>query len=99
MSEKTGLAGTPATDALTNAEALADRHGLPGFGVWRAGLERRYTVMPAWYWNGQECRRRYIAHIDTVIDWQRRERKINRGYAGFLGFLAGGRESGNGPRS
>jgi hypothetical protein len=65
------------------AEASASRHGLPGFCAWRAGLERRYTVMPRWYWNEQECRRHYIFQIQAAIDWQERERRIGRGNAEF----------------
>ena len=65
------------------AQAIADRNGLPGFCAWRAGLERRYTVMPPWYWNEQDCRQRYIAHIRTALDWQARENRINRGNVEF----------------
>lgn len=75
--------------ALERAEAVAGRNGLPGFCAWRAGLERRYTVMPPWYWNDQDCRRRYISHVRTAIDWQKREHRINRGNADFLRSLAG----------
>lgn len=64
-------------------ETSASRNGLPGFCTWRAGLERRYTVMPGWYWNEQECRRHYAAHIRSAIDWQTRERRINRGNVDF----------------
>jgi hypothetical protein len=73
---------------LKRAEALANRHGLPNFSAWRAGLERRYSAMPPWYWNDQHCQENYISHIRTAIDWQRRERRINRGNAGFYRSLA-----------
>jgi hypothetical protein len=69
------------------AEAAARRHGLPSFGAWRAALERRYTVMPPWYWNDRHCRENYISHVRAAIDWQQRERRINRGNAAFLGSL------------
>jgi len=78
-----------AQDAFDSAEAAAGCNGLPGFCAWRAGLERRYTVMPPWYWNEQDCRRRYVAHIRTAIDWQKREQRINRGNADFLHSLTG----------
>jgi hypothetical protein len=76
-------------DAFERAQTIADRNGLPGFCAWRAGLERRYTVMPPWYWNQRDCRKRYIAHIRTAIDWQRREHRINQGNAEFQQLLAG----------
>jgi hypothetical protein len=75
--------GGPRDGAFEDAQTIADRNGLPGFCAWRSGLERRYTVMPPWYWNEQDCRRRYIAHIRTTIDWQERENRINRGNAAF----------------
>jgi hypothetical protein len=73
---------------MQRVEAVAGRHGLPSFGAWRVGLERRYTVMPPWYWNDQLCRENYISHIRAAIDWQRREARINRGNAGFYRSLA-----------
>jgi len=77
-----GPAALRATD-VEAAEASASRNGLPGFSAWRAGLERRYTVMPAWYWDEPACRRHYIAHIQSAIDWQEREGRISRGNADF----------------
>lgn len=89
------MAGTAAPDRAgavrqTNieaAEASARHNGLPGYGAWRAGLERRYSVMPRWYWNEQECRRHYIDHIRAAIDWQARERRISEGNANFYRTL------------
>jgi hypothetical protein len=66
---------------------MARRHGLPGFAAWRAALERRYTVMPPWYWNDRHCQENYISHVRAAIDWQRRERRINRGNAAFQASL------------
>lgn len=80
---------TSAESAFERAVAIADRNGLPGFCAWRTGLERRYTVMPPWYWNEQACRRRYAAHIRTTLDWQARERRINRGNAEIQRLLSG----------
>jgi hypothetical protein len=79
----------PADDghSIVQAEADAHRHGLPGFDSWRTGLERRYTVMPLWYWDDRRCRENYISHIRAAIDWQRSERRINRGNAEFLRSL------------
>jgi hypothetical protein len=45
--------------------------------------------MPPWYWNEQACRRRYAAHIRTALDWQARERRINRGNAEIQRLLCG----------
>jgi hypothetical protein len=73
--------------SVAQVEAEACRHGLPGFDAWRAGLERRYTVMPLWYWDDRHCRENYISHIRAAIDWQRSERRINRGNVEFLGSL------------
>jgi hypothetical protein len=81
--------GASVRNAFDSAEAVAGRNGLPGFCAWRAGLERRYTVMPPWYWNEQDCRGRYVAHIRTAIDWQQREQRINRGNTDFLRSLTG----------
>ena len=82
--EAKGAAGPGAMhETLGRAESLASRHGLPTFSAWRTGLERRYTVMPPWYWNERHCRENYITHIRTAIDWQRRESRINRGNSGF----------------
>ena len=80
---------TPARDAFEDAETIAGRHGLPAFGTWRTGLERRFTVMPPWYWDERDCRQHYVAHIQTTIDWQRRERRINRENADFHNSLVG----------
>jgi len=75
--------------AFARTQTVADRNGLPGFCAWRAGLERRYTVMPPWYWSEQDCRERYVAHIRTAIDWQKREHRINQGNVEIQQLLAG----------
>jgi hypothetical protein len=85
-------------DDLRRAENAAAENGLSGFCAWRMGLERRYTVMPPWYWNDQQCKRRYISHIRAAIDWQRREHRINRANAVFLSGLSG-RPAGRGPET
>lgn len=69
--------------SIAQAEADAQRYGLPGFDAWRTTLERRYTVMPVWYWNDRLCRENYIAHIRAAIDWQQSQRRINHGNAEF----------------
>ena len=79
----------PEVASFEGAQDIAIRNGLPGFCAWRAGLERRYTVMPPWYWNEQACRRRYVAQIRACVGWQERERRINRGYVDFQQSLAG----------
>lgn len=89
------MADTPDTGSraavhATDVEAVetnASRNGLPGFCAWRAGLERRYAVMPVWYWNELECRRHYVAHIRAAVEWQEREHRISRGNAEFYRSL------------
>ena len=76
-------------DDFRGAEEAAAANGIAGFCAWRMGLERRYTVMPPWYWNEQECRRRYVAHVRAAIDWQEREHRINRQNTAFIMDLSG----------
>lgn len=78
MTGNRGLGAGTSGAAFKRAKTLAGRNGLPDFAAWRAGLERRYTVMPLWYWDDRACRRHYVAHIRTALDWQQRERRINR---------------------
>ena len=73
--------------SMARAEAAACRNGLPCFDAWRAGLERRFTVMPLWYWDQRQCRENYISHIRAAIDWQRAQRRINCGNAEFQSSL------------
>jgi hypothetical protein len=78
----------PPGTAFEQAETSAGRNGLPNFAAWRTGLERRYTVMPPWYWDDRTCRQRYVVHIRSAIDWQQRAQRINRGNADFQRSLA-----------
>ena len=93
MSAERGTPAPPETgtipDAFQDAEETAATRGIAGFCAWRMGLERRFTVMPPWYWNEQECRRRYIAHVHAAIDWQQREHRINQQNTAFIRTLSG----------
>ena len=62
---------------LASAESDARLNGLPSFDAWRSTLERRFTVMPLWYWKDRKCREQYVHHVRRAIDWQERERGIN----------------------
>ena len=76
----------PRSEALVSldcAEKTAKRTGLPGFDAWRTTLERRYTVMPLWYWNDRACRQQYAAHVRRAAEWQLREHRINAANTGF----------------
>jgi hypothetical protein len=73
--------------AFDAAQRQAAQAGLPDYNAWRAGLERRYTVMPPWYWNESLCRQNYIAHIRAAIDWQQQHARLNRGNAAFQRIL------------
>lgn len=71
-----------------SARKLASLEGLPSYGAWRTALERRYTVMPSWYWNESKCRQNYSAHIRTTLDWQEEQSRLNRGMSKFLRSIA-----------
>lgn len=75
--------------ALASTENAARRNGLPGFDAWRSNLERRYTVMPLWYWDDRKCRQQYAHHVRRAIDWQRREQGINSANRRFHLSLSG----------
>lgn len=60
------------------AQATASRNGLSSYAAWRASLERRYTVMPTWYWDESVCRQNYAAHVQDVMAWQAKQARINR---------------------
>ena len=70
--------------AFERARSLASQHGLPSYSAWRAGLERRYTIMPTWYWNESKCRQNYNAHIQTTIEWQERQSRLNEAAHGLF---------------
>ena len=38
------------------------------FHEWRDELERRYNVMPRWYWDNMSCRDRYQQYCDECLD-------------------------------
>jgi len=73
--------------AFQRTRDLANKHGLPNYSAWRATLERRYTVMPTWYWDESRRRQNYTAHIQTTIEWQERQSRLNKGAHGFFGSL------------
>lgn len=65
------------------ARRIAAVHRLPDYLSWRSGLERRYSVMPPWYWNESVCRQNYAAHIQSISDWQENQAQINAGLTAF----------------
>lgn len=74
-----------------DAREMAVAHHLPDYPSWRSALERRYSVMPPWYWNESACRQNYAAHIQSVADWQENQARINAGLAAFHDDLGHGR--------
>lgn len=77
---------------FADAKDAAAANGLPDYGVWRAALERQYTVMPVWYWDTLICRRHYAEYIQDRLAWQQQQARINQGNAAFhhrLGHSAG----------
>ena len=78
-----------ASEAFRHAQRMAEERGLQSFSAWRTGLERRYTVMPPWYWRESVCRQNYVEHIRSAAEWQERQARINEGnrtLARSLGF-------------
>lgn len=73
------------------ARQMAAAQHLPDYSAWRGGLERRYSVMPPWYWNESTCRQNYAAHIQSISDWQDNQTRINTGNAVFHQELRRGR--------
>ena len=65
------------------AQDAAAANGLPAYADWRAALERQYTAMPLWYWNTVTRRRNYAAYIQSCLDWQRHQARINQRNAAF----------------
>lgn len=70
-------------------QRAAEAAGLPRYEAWCTALERRYTVMPPWYWDGAKRRAAYADHIRANLDWQEREARINAGNRDFFGRLRG----------
>jgi hypothetical protein len=68
---------------FARAKEAAAANGLPDYGDWRAAQERRYTVMPLWYWDTMNCRRNYAAYIQDRLTWQQEQARINQGNAAF----------------
>lgn len=66
-----------------DARKMAASHRLPDYSSWRNALERRYSVMPPWYWNESACRQNYAAHIRSIAEWQENQARINNGLAAF----------------
>jgi len=71
----------------------AERAGLPRYEAWCAALERRYSVMPLWYWNAPKRRTAYADHVRAGIDWQLRQAGINAGNRRFFDQLRGSRDA------
>lgn len=71
-------------DAIQRA---AETAGLPRYEAWCATLERRYSVMPPWYWDTAKRRIAYADHVRASLAWQRRQARINAGNQGFFHLL------------
>jgi len=82
-------AGTARTGRFEALQRAAEAAGLPRYEAWCAGLERRYSVMPTWYWNGAKRRAAYAGHVRASLDWQAREARINAGNQRFFDGLHG----------
>jgi len=65
------------------AQQVAAAQQLPDYSTWRSALERRYSVMPPWYWNESTCRQNYASHIQSNLDWQTSQANINAGIIAF----------------
>jgi hypothetical protein len=72
-----------------SAQQDAEGAGLPRYDAWCVVLERRYTVMPLWYWDSAKRRATYRAHIRATLEWQRKQAQINAGNRDFLRKLRG----------
>lgn len=55
-----------ARTTFETARRIAVERNLPSYLGWRSMLERRYTVMPPWYWNEALCRSSYVDYIRTA---------------------------------
>ena len=67
----------------------AERAGLPRYEAWSAALERRYTVMPLWYWDTAKRRAAYTGHIRASLEWQRSQARMNSANRRFFEKLCG----------
>ena len=65
------------------AREMAATQDFPGYAEWRSMLERRYSVMPLWYWNESTCRQNYVSHIQSLSRWQDGQARINAGITAF----------------
>lgn len=70
-------------------QRAAETAGLPRYEAWCASLERRYTVMPTWYWDAARRRAAYADHIRASLAWQERQARINAGNRAFFDRLGG----------
>lgn len=77
------------TARLEETQREAEAGGLPRYEAWCAALERRYTVMPLWYWDSEKRRDAYAAHVRATLEWQRKQARINDGNRRFLKSLYG----------
>lgn len=48
---------------LEEAARLAKEKGLSSYGKWCDDLERRYDVMPPWYWHASLREDNYITYV------------------------------------
>ena len=67
------------SELFHQAQRMAEERGLQSFSAWRTGLERRYTVMPPWYWRESVCQQNYVEHIRSAAEWQEQQARINEG--------------------
>lgn len=68
---------------FAEAKEAAAANGLPDYGDWRTALERRYAVMPFWYWDTVVCHRNYTEYVQERLTWQRQQAQINHGNSTF----------------
>ena len=82
------IAGGSATAArLEDIQQEAEIAGLPCYDAWCAALERRYAVMPPWYWDSRKRRAAYAAEVAATREWQRKQAQINGENRRFFGAL------------
>lgn len=79
--------GSAITPRLEDIQREAEIAGLPCYDAWCAALERRYTVMPPWYWDSRKRRAAYAAEVAATHEWQRKQAQINGENRRFLGTL------------
>ena len=73
---------TPDTP-FSRAQARAAAHGIPDWSTWQSNLERRYDVLPTWFWDEQSRKVNYVAFVDTQLRWQKKQARVNEGGMGL----------------